>query len=221
MKALKISTLAAILTISLSGLAAAQGSASLSAIHGIPGLPMPVDVYVNNDYAFSFDFAEDFGPVRVPAGDYSIKINLGDVTVLGAKLSLKPGGNYTLIAHLDDAGSPKVTPFVNNDSALRGDSARLTVRHTAEAPVVDVKLDASLVTYDFPASVTIPGLANSEQIGPITVAGGIYSASLLVQGKEVFDSGNLPLRSGTIYNVYAIGSYPDTFQLFIKTFEPR
>lgn len=220
MKALKILSLAAILTISLAGTAAAQSPATLTAIHGIPGLPQPVDVYVNNDYLFSFDFAEDFGPAELPAGQYDIKVNLGAVTVLGASVDLAEGENYTLIAHLDGIGSPTLTPFVNDDSVLRSSDARLTVRHTAEAPTVDVKLDTIATFTPVPASVTIPGLANSRQIGPIEVSRGVYTASLLVEGTPVYGSDDLLLNGGISYIVYAIGSYPDTFQLFIQTIAP-
>ena len=220
MKSLKTFTLAAILTISLAGLANAESPATLTAIHGIPGLPQPVDVYVDGSYLFSFDFDEDFGPVELPAGQYSVKINLGDVTVLGARVGLEEGGNYTLIAHLDEIGTPTVTPFENDISALRGSDARLTVRHTAQAPTVDVKLDTIASFIASTASVTIPGLSNPNQIGQVEVTSGVYQASLLVGDTPVYSSTKLPLKGGVGYIVYAIGSYPDTFRLFVQTTEP-
>lgn len=43
-------------------------TAKLTAIHAIPGLPAPVDVYVNGDYLLSFDFNESAGPLERTGG---------------------------------------------------------------------------------------------------------------------------------------------------------
>ena len=44
------------------------------------------------------------------------------------------------IAHLDGDGAPTITAFENDLSELARGRARLTVRHLAAAPAVDVKL---------------------------------------------------------------------------------
>jgi hypothetical protein len=54
----------------------------LGAVHSINGerlgLPMalPVDVYVNGGYAFTFEFKDTVGPVMLPAGRYTVTVNL-------------------------------------------------------------------------------------------------------------------------------------------------
>ena len=41
---------------------------------------------------------------------------------------------HAAVAHLTEAGQPKLTPFVNDTSAVPAGQARVTVRHTAAAP---------------------------------------------------------------------------------------
>lgn len=54
----------------------------LVAIHGVNGKPLglpkelPVDVYVNGGYAFTFEFKDSVGPLTLPAGEYTITVNL-------------------------------------------------------------------------------------------------------------------------------------------------
>ena len=55
----------------------------LLAAHGINGnrlglsQELPVDVYVNGDYAFTFEF-KDTVRAKLPAGEYTITVNLAD-----------------------------------------------------------------------------------------------------------------------------------------------
>ena len=51
---------------------------------------------------------------------------------------MSAGVDATVVAHLDADGSPTASVFVNDTSEIRDGDARLTVRHTAEAPEVDV-----------------------------------------------------------------------------------
>jgi len=88
----------------------------------------------------------------------------------------------------------------------------LTVRHTAEAPIVDLLLDR-----DRAELLYFPDFYNSQQIGPAALPAGTYAAGLLYDGVEVFNTGDLDLMAGTSYVVYAIGTFPDTFQLVIQT----
>ncbi len=49
-------------------------------------------------------------------------------------------GSWTVVAHLDAEGTPTITPFENDTSAAADGQGRLTVRHTAAAPAVDIVL---------------------------------------------------------------------------------
>ena len=66
-----------------------------------------------------------------PAGEDTVVIEGGDIDVPAS-------GNYTAIADLDAAGTPKLTVFANDTAATVAGQGRLVVRHTAAAPAVDV-----------------------------------------------------------------------------------
>lgn len=118
-------------------------TADLSVLHGIPGLT--VDVYVNGANTLD-DFAPGdlAGPLSLPAGDYVVAITADDAAddsapILGpVTLTLAAGMNYTAVAHLDAAGAPTVSFFTNDISPTAAGEGRVTVRHTAAAPAVDV-----------------------------------------------------------------------------------
>lgn len=102
-------------------------SFSLLAIHGVNGKPLglpkelPVDVYVNGGYAFTFEFKDTVGPLTLPAGEYTITVNLagtvtqvmslGPVNIPGCtKVVVKArlvDGVPTLVAKVRDLTQPK------------------------------------------------------------------------------------------------------------------
>ncbi|MGL4257159.1 MAG: DUF4397 domain-containing protein, partial [Microbacterium sp.] len=98
-----------------------SATAVLSVLHGIPDTP--VDVYVNGELTLD-DFAPGdlAGPLDLAAGTYSVALTAPDATddsapVLGPlDLTLDAGVNYTAVAHLDEGGTPTVTPYVNDTS---------------------------------------------------------------------------------------------------------
>ena len=65
-----------------------------------------------------------------------------DTVVIGplAELAVPSSGNWTVLAHLDADGNPTITPFQNDVTPLPAGQGRLTVRHTASAPPVDIVL---------------------------------------------------------------------------------
>lgn len=198
---------------------------SVFVIHAIPDLPAPVDVYADGSYAFSFDYTETFGPADLEEGTYLIEIKLLGSTVLSKSITVEPWKNYTLIAHLTDTGVPgtpgiKLTFFENNIDDIANGLARLTVRHTANAPMVAVMLQRG--NKGNPVAI-FPGLANPDtsdpgQAGPADIKAGGYSASILYLGMSVYESGILVLKPGVSHIVYAIGDiYTGSFMLFIQT----
>ncbi|MCC2308873.1 DUF4397 domain-containing protein [Cellulomonas chengniuliangii] len=123
--------------------AATGDNAQLSVLHGVPGLT--VDVWVNGERTID-DFTPGSlaGPLDLPAGTYTVAITAADATDASSPaigpvdLPLDAGGNYTAVAHLDTAGSPTATLFTNDTSPTAAGQGRLTVRHVAAAPAVDV-----------------------------------------------------------------------------------
>ena len=205
--------------------------AMLTAIHAIPGLPVPVDVYVNGDYLLSFDFNESAGPLALPRGDYDIEIRLNGTTVLSRSVSPEAGKDYTIIAHLTfidgESNGIALSLFENNNAPLRSGRTRITVRHTADAPAVDLDLQRVYSSESGYSGRTLfvgsQGLSNDDGLKPASFGsidfwGGDLNAMLYPAGstQPAFSSGT-NFAPDMNYIVYAIGSLFDgTFTLFVQ-----
>jgi hypothetical protein len=92
----------------------------LQAVHGINGeklgLPMalPVDVYVNGGYAFTFEFKDTVGPVMLPAGEYTITVNLAgtDTQVMSLGPAKIPGCVKVVVVAKLVNGVPTLLPKI-------------------------------------------------------------------------------------------------------------
>jgi len=182
---------------------AADGDAKLSVLHAVPGLT--VDVYVNNALTLD-DFTPGTlaGPLELPAGTYTVAITAADAADASAPaigpidLTLAAGGNYTAVAHLDPAGKPTATLYTNDTSTLAAGQGRLTVRHDAAAPAVDVLAGGAAVI----SNLSNPG----EQ--SLTLPAGTVSASVAATGTTtpVIGPADVTVAEGTNTIVYAWGS---------------
>ena len=107
-------------------------------------------------------------------------------------------GDYTVVAHLDAAGKPTLTPFKNDVSAVAAGQGRLTVRHTAAAPAVDLVLGATR---------PFTNLANGKEASAALPAGPIAGAKVApTGGAPIADVPTVELKAGTNLIVYAVGS---------------
>ncbi|MDN4641058.1 DUF4397 domain-containing protein [Agreia sp. PsM10] len=185
---------------------AAEGDAQLSVLHAVPGVT--VDVYVNGALTLD-DFTPGTlaGPLPLAAGTYSVAITASDAAdasapVIGpVDLSLAANGNYTAVAHLDASGNPTATLFTNDTATLAAGEGRLTVRHVAAAPAVDVLAAGSPV---------ITNLANPGE-SVLTLPAGTVSASVAATGTTdpVIGPADVDVAEGTNTIVYAWGSLAD------------
>ncbi|HEY7668266.1 MAG TPA: DUF4397 domain-containing protein [Actinomycetota bacterium] len=182
---------------------AAAADATLNVVHGIPGVD--VNVCVNGSAAI-----EDFNPgevvsgVALPSGSYDVKVVAaddgcdGDAILQANAIVLASGGNYTAVANLEADGTPTLSFFKNNVKPVAKGNARLTVRHTAAAPEVDVWANGSVLLQDVPngASATL------------AVPKGVYAAWVSLPGdyQPVIGPEVLKLKGGSAYQVYAWGS---------------
>lgn len=197
-------TAVAVVALAVPASASTTGSATVSVLHAVPGLT--VDVYANGEELIP-DFTPGTltDPLTLPAGTYDLAvfeagadpatatpaIELADATV-------PAGANVTVVAHLGETGTPALTPFVNDVSALEAGKARLAVRHTAAAPAVDVRAGGTPV---------ISGLTNpGEEV--LVLDAGTVSADVVLAGTETVAIGpaDLNLAEGTATFVYAWGS---------------
>jgi hypothetical protein len=194
------------------------GEATVSVLHGVPGLT--VDVYANGEELIpDFEPGTLTDPLTLPAGTYDLQVfadgdtpDSADPAIEANGVQVPAGANATVVAHLDADGNPTLTPFVNDTSATAPGEARLTVRHTAAAPAVDVRADGE---------VLFPGLTNpNEESGDVPA--GTYSADVVLAGTEDVAIGpaDLDLAEGTSTIVYAWGSAEDgNLDLAVQTID--
>ena len=197
--------------------AADNHTASLSVLHGVPDLT--VDVWVNGERTLDdFEPGDLAGPLDLPAGTYTVAITAADAADDSAPaigpvdLPLTAGTSYTAVAHLDAEGTPTATLFTNDTSTTAAGQGRLTVRHTAAAPAVDVLAGGSAV---------ISGLENpDEQV--LNLPAATVSAAVAAAGttEPVIGPADVPVTEGVNTIVYAWGSLEaGNLQLAVQTIE--
>lgn len=198
------------------GTASAASKARLNVVHGIPGVD--VNVCVNGNEAIpDFNPGEVVTGVALAAGTYDLKIvgqadDCADPAILSANdVELMAGKNYSAVAHLDEGGDPTLALFRNNVNALPKGTARLTVRHAAEAPKVDVWANGS---------VLLQGVPNGAS-ATMKVPTGVYATwvSLPNEYQPVIGPDVFKLRKGMAYQVYAWGNGTAGFDFAVVAIE--
>jgi hypothetical protein len=182
--------------------------ASINVVHGIPGLT--VDVCVNGAKAITnFVPGQVVTGVPLPAGTYHLGVVAAGAPctpeILMADATLAAGKNYTVVANLDASGTPNLKIFPNNVSRVPEDSARLSIRHTAAAPAVNVWVNGSKLiggdefTWGHRKAFVVPE--------------GKYTAVVTLPGSKtpVIGPATLKLKEGYAYQVYAYGSAKDGY----------
>ena len=187
--------------------ATAADDATVSVLHAIPaGLGVDVvDVYAGDSLLI-----DDFTPgsletLVIPAGSYDLGV-YGDGStpvdsdaVLSAMgVEVPAGANATVTANLDASGSPALNVYLNDISEVMAGNSRLTVRHIAAAPAVDIRADGNVIA---------AGLVNPDE-AIVEVPAGSYVADVVLAGTDTVAIGpaDLDLTEGTNTIVYAWGS---------------
>ncbi|MFE1248051.1 DUF4397 domain-containing protein [Streptomyces sp. NPDC058735] len=191
---------------------AAGDQATVSVFHAVPGLT--VDVYAGDKELLpDFEPGTLTDPMKLDAGSYDIKIfkdgeGPDGSPAIEKTVDVPAGANATLVAHLTADGKPALDAFVNDVSKIPAGKARLTVRHVAAAPAVDVRAGEKPVFED----LTNPKEAKGE------VDAGTVSADVVLAGTDDVAIGpaDLDLAEGTNTVVYAWGSADDK-NLELKT----
>lgn len=181
---------------------ASAQSARIHLLHGIPDTDVDVEAGGANVFeGFSFGDTEDLssfagatleGVMVKLAGTDTVAIDAGDV-------ALPSSGNFTLIAHLDASGTPTIGVFENNTASIDAGSGRITVRHAAAAPAVDILANGDV------AFANVPNGAG----GDADLPAGTISASVVPTGETepvVIGPADLPITEGANLIVYAVGS---------------
>jgi hypothetical protein len=192
--------------------------ATVSVLHAVPGLT--VDVYANGEELLpDFEPGTLTDPLTLPAGSYDLQVFADGDDPASAEPAIEasgvevPGGvDATIVAHLAENGDPQLSVFVNDVAATDPGNARLTVRHTAAAPAVDVRADGSAL---------VEGLTNPDE-AVTEVPAGTYSADVVLAGTEDVAIGpaDVDLAEGTNTIVYAWGSAEDgNLDLAVQTID--
>jgi hypothetical protein len=198
----RIAALAAAAVALLALPASAQEEARIHLIHGIPGVP--VDVLVDGSPVIEGFQPGDIEDLSSFAGQTLTNLQVtaegdpGTVLIDAGDTDLPASGNFSIIAHWEEGKTPALAVFPNDTSETAAGEGRLTVRHTADAPAVDVLAGGSPV---------IEGLENpNEQILDLPV--GTVSAAVAVAGSTdpVIGPADITIEEGTNLIVYAVGS---------------
>ena len=194
----------------------AQDAATITLLHGIPGAT--VDVAVDGEVVipgFEPGTTQDLSAFAGQTlANLEVRAAGTEDVVIGpvAEFAVPASGNWTVVAHLDADGNPTVTPFENNTAPTADGQGRLTVRHTAAAPAVD------LVVGD---TRPIEGAENGASAELELPAGEIAGAQLAPAGGDpIVDVPTVTLAAGTNLIVYAVGSLEgETFTFYTQEIE--
>ena len=201
------------------GLTAAPASATappatktgkLTLVHGIPGANgFPVDIslyrlFVGSQQFKGVTFGTVAGPLDVKPGIYRAAIRPAGAPsstrpVLERWFVVFPGSNQSIVAHLSESGAPRLSQFQNDVRPTGSGNARLTVRHLAQAPTVDVIANGALKV--------VAGLSNPNQ-AVTTVPAATYNVRVTDSATNTATAfqGDVPLAANANTIVYAVGS---------------
>ena len=184
--------------------AAETGNGKVTVVHAVPDLT--VDVYANGGMLL-----EDFAPgtitgvVKLAPGSYDVEVKPAnsDTVALAATLPVSEKTDAAAVAYLDEAGNPTLGTFRNRQSPIRRRWSRVTVRHTAAAPAVDVRYKRPGGNWRMVATE----LANGEQ-AVRALRARTYRFDVVLAGTKtrVLGPAKLSLSRRTHYFVYAWGS---------------
>ena len=188
-----------------------SAKATLWVVHGVPGAT--VEICVDGaEVRSGFEYGQRFS-ARLPAGTYDVEVRADDpatcegAKVLAASPTLEANKNYTAVAGLASAGAPKLFLFRNEVRAVTDDYARLTVRHTAAAPKVDVLVNGRALLQDF---------SNGDE-ATVRVREDDYRVRVNVANTKTTAIGpkTLDLEDGRAYQVFAVGNGDAGYRLLV------
>jgi hypothetical protein len=201
----------ALLLVLIGSATAAEAASRVFIIHGIPGVAVDVYASAAGGPIPAAPAIPGFQPKQivdlagVGAGTYDIRVFVQGsdpqtstpvIAVLGA--AIPDNVELSILAHLDGHGAPTATIYRNDNSAVQQGWARVSVRHAAEAPAVQLTAGG------------VPKLALTNPFfGDLEVPAGVnlpLQLQVPFTGAPITPPATLNFASGTRYFVYAIGS---------------
>jgi len=201
-KILAVAIVGALASMFMPTAAFASDDARIHLIHGIPDTD--VDVEIAGDVAIEgFEFGDTFDLAGFAGQTLEdLKVNLAGtntVAIDAGDTALPASGNFTIIAHLDADGNPALAVFENDVSKIDVGEGRITVRHAAAAPAVDILAGGDPV---------FENVVNGEE-GSADIAPGTLSVSVVPAGETtpvVIGPADFDVVEGESLIVYAVGS---------------
>lgn len=206
--------------LAVSPASAVGGTTNLSVLHGVPGLT--VDVYVDGVLTID-DFAPETvaGPLTVASGVHQVAVTASDAAddsdpILEGQVELVAGADMTAAAHLDATGAPTLSIFNNDTSATESGEGRITVRHLADAPAVDVLAGGAVAFAELTS-----GNSASADLASGTVPVSLNAAGTSTQVFPETGTIDVALSAGANLVVYAVGDFDgSTFALVTQSIDP-
>jgi hypothetical protein len=188
------------------------GTAMVNVVHGIPGVAVKVCVD-GRPAVRGFRYGEKVAGAALPAGHHRVRVvptgrACSAPALLKERYDLDAGRSYTLVAALRPSGSPALEAFNDRVGATEPGTARLTVRHTAQAPAVNVWASGTRLIrgddFTWGDSKTLAVPADT------------YRVKVTLPGKQapVIGPQRLTLKAGKAYQVHAVGE-PGHYRLVI------
>lgn len=194
--------------------AAADRTATVTVLHALPDAGV-VDVYSGRSLVIEDLRAGQLGALALPGGTARLSLyadgtspGTADPLIVVPATRIVAGSNVTVAVHLSARGTPTTTAFVNDTRTVGMGMGRLTVRHLAAAPPVDVRAAGRVLLAD---------LANPRQAS-VGLRAGTYRVDVVRAGTRSLLAGpvaitlvNRPGRDdmGTNTIVYAWGTEQD------------
>lgn len=194
--------LAAVVVAAPAASAQDAGTADLVIVHGLRGFT--ADLYVDGKLLINtFRPERSTDPMAVPAGSHLVEIREAgtgaDTTpALTATIDLAAGNRYDAVAHVDQAGAPTISLFLDDISPLPPGQSRAVVRNTAATGPIDVR---------FGPTVAAGGLANGAGSTTLLPAG-VYEVAVSAAGTPtpITPTRDVTYPEGTATFMYLIGS---------------
>ena len=184
---------------------AAPGDATLWVVHGVPGAT--VEVCVNGAPAQEdFAYRQKFSTALAP-GDYTFTLYPNAANCTGTPIdtaditrTLAMDGNYTLVAGVSNqTGKVRFFWFANDVANTKRGMFRLSIRHIAVAPAVNVFMNKT--------RMTVPALTQGGS-KTVQLMWGDYVTRVKVAGtsKTILGPGTRSFESRTAVQLYLVGN---------------
>jgi hypothetical protein len=178
--------------------AQAGNTAQVYFVQGLPG--RSVDIAVNGKtVAGHVAAAKIVGPLSVTAGTPTVTVREASGLIVQKRVKIAAGSNIDVVVHwpADTSGTPVLTWFRNDLSAVPAGKASLTVAHTALVGPADIRVNGK---------VLFANIANGEFI-TAEVPPDTYSVDIVPTGgsSPLLGPIDLDVKADALTRVFAIG----------------